>query len=430
MSSPTPPQSSPQQFAAPESAPAPQETGTAQPAQQPGPPPARQESIEDRILKPHEVESLLRGIDPAGTEEPPTSFDAEQAGMAEQWMRELSTGPVPAGPAPVPNLPGEVAPSQVAPPEPAAPVAPQAPPAWMTPEQRAQAAAAQQQTAPQPVAPPPQQVPVQPSPALEALQAQNYLLTAQINSMQQQLASLAQRPAPSAPTPAAQQQATTPGYNFNVPDQYINALNNEDINVRRAALNGLLNGVAQGVSQQVRSEMDQRFAGVPQTVNSIVSESSRAQSIHQDMYGTYPELSPVKHFVQAAVSSIAPNLDVNAWTPDLRDMIAERVAPMIPGLAQKIQAQRSARMQSQLPQPYFPVAQQPIPTVPNGNGSTPVPAAALPPNLQGRPLYVRDASGALVPYTPQQQFVAGQQTRPGSLTVDPQLQDIWTTLNY
>lgn len=364
------------------------------PAAAPQPEPQRPVPLEDRTLTPEETESLLRGIQPEEEPGTPSVADAEQASMAQEWIQSQQRAAAPV-PQPQPQLPPALPPQAV------------------------------QQIAAQPSVPPPApqvQPPVQVDPQVAALQAQNSLLQSQIQAMMVQMQQAQQAPQ-QAPRPAPQQQQQQP-YTFNVPDQYLNALRSEDANVVRSALNGLLNGVAEVVRNDLRSEMNGRFASVPQDVQEVVQAHARRQEIQQDMYGTYPELAGYRQYVQAAAQQLGGNLGVDAWTPDLRDAIAERVAPIVPGLYQKVQQIRASRLaQGFVPQP--PGVQQP-------GVQPPIPTGYAQPvgGVHGGPVYVRDAAGNLVPYQPQQQFVAGQQTRPGGRAVDPAIQDIWSTLGF
>lgn len=416
MSSPNP---NPQnlQVQAPSAPPAQAPAPAPQQAPSPAPGPAPQQApprvpIEDRQLTPEETEELLRGVVP--TDEPAAidnGDDAEQARMAQDFFKNLP-GPTPAQqPAPPPVVPAQVQ------------------------QQAAQDTLQQQQAQPtQPV-----QVPIQINPEVEALRVQNQLLQGQLVAIQQQMTQYAQQqqvPAPRAPTPTPTPQQD---FQFNVPDNYMAALGHEDVNVRRSALNGLLNGVAQTLAQQMRQEIEQRFSTVPTVVQERLQSYNQAQEVNRDMFGTYPELAPFRQYVQAAAMQIAGNVGLDAWNSDVRDAIAERVAPMVPGLGQKVQqvrAQRIAQMAGQWQQPgQLPVPLPPsVPQAP-GQGFTPPPQ--FPPGIaqpvggvHGGPVYARDAAGNLVPYQPQQQFVANQQNRPGGQAVDPRLADIWSTLGF
>ncbi len=160
--------------------------------------------------------------------------------------------------------------------------------------------------------------------------------------------------------------------------------------------------------------------------------------VQQDMYGTYPELSAHKHYVEAASRQLAPQYGAAGWSPEFRDAIAERVAPLVPGLYQKIQQQRAMRVGAQqaVPQPMpQPLPQQQVPqALPPGVQPVGIAGAAYgqPPAPQAQqPMLVRDATGNLVSVaSPAQTYLGGAQARPGGSPVDAELADIWQTLGY
>jgi len=366
--------------------------------------------LEDRQLTPEETESLLRGFEPEAPEPVNNGDDPDQAQQAGDFF---STMPKPQ----TQQEPGQRAPE----------------PQQQQPEHQMAPPFAQQQ----PKQPPQQQPAQQPQtdPQLQALQAQNQMLQQQIQLMQQQMTQLQQAP-PQAQQPGQQQQPQQTQFDFNVPDQYLSALRSEDNNVVRSALNGLLNGVANSVAQQMRTEYESKLTQVQPQMDQRFQTYTKAQEVNQDMFGTYPELKPFREFVKTAATQIAGNLGIDAWNADVRDAIAERLAPMVPGLGQKIQqirAQRMGQMQAQMPaapqQQYLPQGQG---YAPAPQQMHPLQQAAQQPvqGVHGGPVYVRDAAGNLVPYQPQQQFVAGQHARPAGQQVDPRLQDIWSTLGY
>lgn len=401
-------------------APVVQETPAQQPAaavspQQPPAPPVRQTPPEERTLTTEETRRLLRGEDISQPEQQ-TAREDDQSAAVQAFFGETPAPPLP-----------------------------QAPPVQLTPEQMTQAVQ-QTQVLQQPPAAPqqpyqvPVQAPAQVSPEVAALTAQVQMLQNHIQLMGQQQPAPQQAQAPAPQQPAQPEQGQ---YNFVVPDNYMNALAHEDINVRRAALNSMLNGVAEAVSGNVRQQMEQMRAQVPAMVQPVLQARDQAQQIQNDLYGTYPELRGAEHIVKMAAQQVAmqnPQVNVANWSPDLRDAIAERAAAFVPGLHAKVQSNRAQRVAMrpqqfatpqapqyfQPPQPGYglpPVPQQPYPIVPPQ-------APAQPVGPQGSTLYTKDGYGNLVPFQPQQQYVAGQQTRPVAQYVDPKLQDIWTTLNF
>jgi hypothetical protein len=257
---------------------------------------------------------------------------------------------------------------------------------------------------------------------MAAVLAQNAQMGHELQQVRDQLAQLTGQPQgpPSGVTPPAAQEPQA--YNFNVPDQYMAALASEDVGQRKLALNGMLNGVANAVAQGVRAEMQQNMQNIPEMISSQTAQLTQQQEMNRDMYGTYPELASFRHLVGPTAMAVARETQAQSWTPELRDEVARRLAPMIPGLFQRVQQNLAARVALpqgqavQIPQHYAAV--QAVPAGQQG--------AAQPVML------ARDAQGQLIPiYQPPQpyQLPAGVRSG-GGVGANPQLQDIWRTLDY
>ena len=386
-------------------APQPSEQQQQQPPQAPEP---RRESADERILTPEETENLLRGFslesEQAGQEDdtPP-----EQRQMAQEFFAEI----------PPERRPEQM--QQALPPRPPEQDVSQ-PPAQ--PSQEFVQQAAQQMQAQQP----PQQVPVQTqvSPEMAAIQAQNRMLTQQINLLQQQI----QHPQPQ-PQPAAPSTPAPAGYNFQIPQQFMAALQQtENPGQANYALNTILNHVAESITQQLRQENAAMRSDMENLVQSRVSESGLRQEIQRDMYGTYPELSAYREYVQAAVHRLGSSMPQETpWSPDLRDAIAEQVSPFVPGLYQKVQQIRAQRVggytaSQQQQQQSFPQQQQPAGLLPPG---------VRPVGVAGGAHLARDAQGNLVHVQgAPQPYLGSPQARQSGRAVSPEVADIWRTLGY
>lgn len=395
----------------------------------------RTQAMEDRLLTTEETTALLRGQAPKPTPAVPESDDPQQAQMVQDFLAGTPQPPPGQQPAAVPGqqppVPGAPAQPQPIPAQPGAPVLPQ-------PQQVATAVLQDlAQGATTPAAPAAPAVapaaPVQLSPTETALQAQLTLAQQQITALQTQ-ATAPRQVAPAAPSARAP-------FTFDVPDQYLNALASEDSATRRTALNSMLNGVAEAVMTQARSEMGVFVNQLPQMVQTQAQGVQRAADVQRDMYGTYPELEPYRQFVSTAATQIVGAAGMDAWTPEVRDAIAEKIAPMVPGLFQKIQANRAQRIPQVAPGmvPVAPYGAPAAPPLPQGQWQQPggSPAGVMPvvgthvaPATQ-QPIYVRDASGNLVPaQVPARPFNGGAFSRPEGEVIDPQLADIWQTLGF
>ncbi|KKN09572.1 hypothetical protein LCGC14_1045340 [marine sediment metagenome] len=277
--------------------------------------------------------------------------------------------------------------------------------------------------------------PVQQSPQEVALTAQVQTLMTQVAGLTGQVQAQAQQ----APAQAQVQPQQPTRFSMVVPQQYMTALSSENPGEAHQAMNNIINGVAEAVRQQVTQETDQKFEAYGPVVQQQLSAETQRADIKRDMYGTYPELSGMTGQVAAVAEQMhGAGLASGQWSPDLRDNIAERLAPLIPGLAEKVMQNRAARgIQVQVNQPQ---PQQQI--LPQNTVQQVLPPGVAPaqimggthvqPAVQQGPMLVRDAAGNISQVFPQQtQQLAGPQARPGGQgQVDPTLQDIWSTLGY
>jgi len=412
MTSPNPPTEAQKEFQAP--AAMPEEAGqtrqTVTPEETPG----------DRLLSTEETMAMFRGK-PEASEVVETPVEQEQSQMAQDFFQSGRPKALPAAP---PTAPGTI---------------PFAPPEMQRAVEQMQSTA---QVPGQPVGEPAQQ-----SPEMQALLSQNQILQTQLTTMQTQMQDVLRtgQEARQA-TQAAQAQAQPPAqtYNMDIPPQILAGIVHEDPNHQRMAVNALVNGVAETVTKQVRAEMMQQFQQVPQQIQQYVGRQTTAQQIQQDMYGTYPELHDYRQFVVAAAERLRPVLG-DTWTPQLRDAIAEQVAPMVPGLYERIQAGRAktvAQQQGQAGyQPGYPYQQPQQQNLPQQQFPQQLPQHVKPVGMAGgfhrpmqsapQPMLVRDASGQLVQVMQAPQpYVGGSQVRPNGSQIDPELADIWHTLSY
>jgi len=385
---------------------------------------------EDRILSPEETKSLFN----YGTLKPPESepvpaviAEAEQV-AALMAADQQAPAAAPAAPA---ALPGQPTPAQL---DFSVQQSMQQVPQQGQPGTQPQVV--QPQVAPAPGAPPvpvvtgPVAQPVaQPSPQEVALAAQVQQLTQQVTGLSGQMRQQQQPPAAPGTPPQV------PQFNMQIPQGHMTALGSENPGEANQAMNSIINGVAQVVYQQAMQDVDKRFESYTPMVDQRVQAANAQGDIKRDMYGTYPELNGMEGQVAAVAEQMTQSGQSNGqWSADLRDNIAERLSPLVPGLAQKIQANRNARygQQVQVPQPQLLPQVQPQALPP---GVQPVQiqgAAHVPMAPQQAPIYVRDAYGNISQVHPQQhQQLAGPQARPGGQNqVDSDLQDIWSTLGY
>ncbi|MGW8178614.1 MAG: hypothetical protein ACWGQW_07600, partial [bacterium] len=254
----------------------------------------------------------------------------------------------------------------------------------------------------------------------------------------QHLTQLLAQQAARTPEPQGQgSQSQSPQFNLQVPPQYLEAIGSDDPVLRAQALNGLLNGVAQTVHAQTIKDVETRLQTLTPQVQRQVQEAQSQAEIKRDMYGTYPELNGMQDMVVAAASQLQAQFP-GGWSQDYRDAIAERLAPLVPGLSQRVQQNRAQRGQVYNQPQYAQYGQQVLPQVQQPQG---LPAGVSPQQIQGgvhvqagnpQPILVRDAQGNISQVYPQhqQQVAGGAQSRPNGAGVDPALQDIWSTLGF
>ena len=401
---------------------------------------------ENRVLTQSETKNLFRGLPLDGSQAPSTPDEKQQATDAAAFFDTLPAQPIaspeqmPAQPpgvvqVPVTQVPAQAVPGQV-------PLA--------SPDQIAAMAEAGAQIQPQaPLAPAqtPQVPQVQLTPNETALQAQMQGMATQIQNLTGQLHAAQASPQTAQVSPQTAQVPvpgqTPPQFDLNVPPQYMNALNHEDGAVRQQALSAVLNASAQVVYQKTMADMESRFAQIPSIVQPIMDAQTRKERISSDMYGSYPELSNMPDQVAAVATQLAATglFQAENWNPEYRDAIAERLSPLVPGLGQKVQANRAQRMAVQVASspltpsgafaPQLPQAQvQPS----NGNlapGQV-VGGVHVQPQVAVAPVLIRDQNGNYVQAPMQSQHVVGgPQVRPGTgVPLDPQMQDLWGTLGY
>ena len=387
---------------------------------------------EDRILSPEETENLLRHGTLEDPNVPKSPEEVQQAEMAGDFFATIPPEQAAQAPQAQAQMPAQL-------PQGVADAAVQ-----QTLQQVSQPQVQPVQAQP-PQVPAPGQPPTPGAPQAPALPQQTpreAALAAQLQIQQQQINTLTQQVQQPQAQPQQQPGVQPQGQQFQmqVPAQYMAALQSEDTNVQQQAMNAIVNGVAQNVYQQTMQGMDQRMEQVNPAIQQQIHVATTQADIKRDMYGTYPELSNMMEQVSAVATQMhQQGLTNGQWSEDLRDSIAERLSPMIPGLAQKVAQIRNARY-GQVGQPVYQQSQQQfLPQVQPQQGLPPgvVPAqvvggAHVPLAPQQGPMLVRDAQGNITQVRPQQnQQIAGPQARPGMQgQIDPELQDIWSTLGY
>lgn len=182
----------------------------------------------------------------------------------------------------------------------------------------------------------------------EQLQRQNTTLVEALTRAQP-TASASQKPEDAQIQAAQEVNRVQSLYNFNnLPDDVVEGLASEDKSIRSTAISSLLRGVATAahftVMQEVTSRLGQLEQRVPELVSTNVSGREYQRQIRDDFYQAYPHLQNpgVKPIVQQTAKEVFTSTGAQYWSPEIRDMIAQRVTQRLQEMAQIVQPTQSA----------------------------------------------------------------------------------------
>ena len=286
-------------------------------------------------------------------------------------MPEPQVTPAPPAPAPAPTP----APS----PAPAAP-APEQPPRFdVAPEVEAifgydPFSDGKSASAPaEPSAPPAKQVqdsPPAPTPApapsSPPVEPEAALLRRQLEEAQQTIRTLstAQTQAPPQQQPqqtAEDVDADLPAYTFQVPDKLLDLIGSENREESRAGVSALLQGAGRAIHKTVVDSIRREVSVVvPRLIQNGIAVHAMQRAVFDDFYGKYPELNvpAIRPIVQQVGMSVARELGVTRWTPELRDAVGQRIKTML----STVQPNGQAGPVQAVPAPVMaPVATRPAP---------------------------------------------------------------------
>lgn len=179
-------------------------------------------------------------------------------------------------------------------------------------------------------------------------------LQAQIQQMQQQMAS-GQQQAPAGAAPAeddekaaytkADQEVrqTLPPYQFNIPDSVMQNLGSDDPAKIKAGLGEFAQGVAQVTHYNVMMQMAQKNREmekrlIEQSVNQVRSTTKQEESvatekqkINNDFYGAFPSLNKpeLKMLIQSTAASLVKEMGVTEWNENFRNALGNRVKMLL-----------------------------------------------------------------------------------------------------
>jgi hypothetical protein len=160
-------------------------------------------------------------------------------------------------------------------------------------------------------------------------------------------------------------------FNLGVPDQLLSALRSEDPAEFKAGVGAMINSVANHVwNSFVQAVQAELLPAIPRMIDQQLSSSREQENVGRDFYGKYPQLNnpmfaPMIQTVGAALAQEYATAGRSlAWSPELRDQIAERIFGVLPQLRGTQQATPAPRRSS----------------FSTGSGARPAPAAAGPEN--------------------------------------------------
>lgn len=135
-------------------------------------------------------------------------------------------------------------------------------------------------------------------------------------------------------------------YSFNISPKLYNALFGSEVadEERMIALQGFASGIATTVHNNIMESLGswtkRQFNAVPRVVNYLVEqrEASRAttKSLRDDFYGAFPELNKpeLSPIIRATIQSIQKETGAKVWTPQMRNLVGERVKKVLSAYAQ------------------------------------------------------------------------------------------------
>ena len=145
--------------------------------------------------------------------------------------------------------------------------------------------------------------------------------------------------APTSGVPPAEDEVKVPDYNFNVPENLVEALANENAQVRRGALSALIQGTAQAVHREVIKAMR---AEIPGRTRAVVREeqaaNTGASNVFEDFYSKHPQFKTQEGMAIVGIASqeVMKETGLQDWSPTLRDAIAVRaqkkLQALVPGM--------------------------------------------------------------------------------------------------
>lgn len=166
-------------------------------------------------------------------------------------------------------------------------------------------------------------------------------------------------PAPSQ-QPGQPQADQVPPYLFDIPPQLMEAMNSENPQQRQAAVQHLVAGTARAVHTEVNKMINELKQSFPQLIHQQLQAHTYRENVRREFYSKYPmldnpHLAPtVANITQQVMGEMVAQGQRPTWTPQLAQIIAERVFSVIPGLKPQAAPQPAPQPRPAPPQIFTP----------------------------------------------------------------------------
>jgi hypothetical protein len=139
--------------------------------------------------------------------------------------------------------------------------------------------------------------------------------------------------APTAPAATPEAKPQQPRFNFQVPNDVVNALRSDDQEVATHGLNALVNGLSNAIWQaQQEFIASELIPQIPRMIQQHMSMVEERRRVHDEFYGAYPHLNKpeLKPFVGQLAIQLAQETGAKTWDTAFSQKLVERLATIIP----------------------------------------------------------------------------------------------------
>ena len=198
----------------------------------------------------------------------------------------------------------------------------------------------------------------------------------QIETLTRSLGDFEKRPtaAPAAAAPAgenAPSPAGLPSYDYDIPDELVDAMSSDDARTRKLALRALVKGTATAIHQEMMRSLEPRLSELPKAIESSVSrrqaEDARRGEILRDFYTRFPDLSreELSPLVANVAQRVMAETGISQWNETLRDAVGNRTRQIL-GIGTPAPVAASVRPAVPAPPPAMHGSNTRPPAAPSG----------------------------------------------------------------